>query len=154
MPRSLGQSWPQSTISLQSQEKNCLTAIALFPAGVSSSDEESSSSLLSTFTPEFVVRERLAAAQKRAMEKLCERISHIKMASGLHEGPSRQGPVPSPHLPQHHCHCPCNRQGLCSSAPSFSPPPRQGTCQDLRVSKVWSPADESEPQHIRDTGFC
>lgn len=62
MPMSLGQSWPQSTISLQSQEKHSLTVTAPFPAGLSSSDEESSSSLLSTFTPEFVARERLAAA--------------------------------------------------------------------------------------------
>lgn len=72
MPTSLGQPWPQNTISLQSQVKNCLTVTAAFPAGVSSSDEESSSSLLSAFTAELVARERLAAAQERATETSCE----------------------------------------------------------------------------------
>lgn len=69
MLRSLGQSWPQSTTSLQSQE-HCLTVTAAVPAGASSSDEDSSSSLLSTFITEFVARERLAAA-RREPESSC-----------------------------------------------------------------------------------
>lgn len=84
---SLGQSWPQSTTSLQSQE-HCLTVTAPFPGGAASSDEDSSSSLLSTFTTKFVARERLAAAQERATEQLCECASHINTVSGLQEGPS------------------------------------------------------------------
>lgn len=87
----------------------------------------------------------------RATETSCEHVSNIKMASGLQEGPSRQGRVPPPNLPQHHCHCPPERQVLCSSNPFFFPPPRQGTCQDLHASKGWSPADETEPKRIRHT---
>lgn len=86
MLRSLGQSWPQSTTSLQSQE-HCLTVTAPFPARSSSSDEDSSSSLLSIFTTEFVARGRLAAAQERATEQLCQCVSHTNMVSGSQEGP-------------------------------------------------------------------
>lgn len=64
----MGQPWPQSTTSLQSQDEHPLTLTAPFPAGISSSDEESSSSLLSALTAEFVTRERLAAAQERPKE--------------------------------------------------------------------------------------
>lgn len=62
--KDVGQPWPQSTVSIQSQGEQPLTLTAPFPAGISSSDEESSSSLLSALTAEFVTRERLAAAQR------------------------------------------------------------------------------------------
>lgn len=62
--KNVGQPWPQSTLSIQSPGEQPLTLTAPFPAGISSSDEESSSSLLSTLTAEFVTRARLAAARR------------------------------------------------------------------------------------------
>lgn len=104
MLRSLGQSWPQSTTSLQSQE-HCLTVTAAVPAGASSSDEDSSSSLLSTFITEFVARERLAAA-RREPQSSCgsafltpTRSLVCRRAPAAGQGPiSTPAPRPSPLL--------------------------------------------------------
>lgn len=152
MPTSLGQSWLASTVSLQGQERNCLTVAAPFPATVSSSDEESSSSLLSAFAAELVARERLAAAQERATRHHCVRASLIEMDSGLQKGPRGQDKVPSHICPNRHC--PCDRQVLPSSTPSFSPPASQGNCGDLHISKGWPTADEMESKRVRHSGSC
>lgn len=129
MPTSLGQSWPQSTISLQSQQKYCLTVTAPFPAGVSSSDEESSSSLLSTFTPEFVARERLAAAKESHREIVSE------LLASRWPLVCRKAPVGRS---ESHLHtCPNTSAAALGTGKCFAPPPHPSLHhQDKEPAKI------------------